>query len=43
MLKTSVMIIMGMNWVWTLEYEVDEEVEFAEIQLDIKKIKKIVV
>ena len=26
-----------------LEYEVDEEVEFAEIQLDIKKMKKIVV
>ena len=26
-----------------LEYEVDEEVELAEIQLDIKKMKKIVV
>ena len=25
-----------------LEYEVDEEVELAEIQLDIKKMKKIV-
>ena len=26
-----------------LEYEVDEEVELAEIQLNIKKMKKIVV